>query len=487
MLSAADLLAIEAGGTTPPPQAIDLPLDEGQLDPQFSPVLQRELPHMQTAFDAAAMQGYLQAALFGPSPAYTITACSQGEASFLPDGHVLVRYKLQIENQAGETHKPIVTGRLFRDQLSSAVYLRDKLSPLVSLMRDRPEIAPFASPVAMIEPLNMVIHAFPIDGELPTLVGATNRERMAEILSETLPEVLDETLEIDRCEIELVDYGRQKRAVLRYQIEAHRPGKDKIERRTVYGKVSGDNSAALGAGDIGAARAAVRRQQRHACEYPRDLRLAAGLAGGAAGGHPRQAADRRYAQGAAARQASARCGALARRDDRRQRPDRGADAHIEHQAGPPPNPRRRPGLAAAGAGPGAADLAGAWRALQRWMEQIETYAEQSDALPLAFCHGDFNHGQFVLDGTTPGLVDFDSICQAEPALDLGQFLAYLRVAEKKKDKDAPDELVDQLSARLMDSYIATAGDRDRRRGAAAGPCGDLPGDEHAAAGDPKLA
>jgi ABC-type multidrug transport system fused ATPase/permease subunit len=460
MLSAADLRAIEAGGTAPQPQAIDLPLDEGQLDPQFSPVLQRELPHMQTAFDAAAMQGYLQAALFGPSPKYTITACSQGEASFLPDGHVLVRYKLQIEDQAGETHKPIVTGRLFRDQMTSAVYLRDKLAPLVSLMRDRPEIAPFASPVAMIEPLNMVVHAFPIDGELPTLVGATNPERMTEILSETLPEALDETLEIERCEVELVDYGRQKRAVLRYQIEAHRPGKDKIERRTVYGKVSGDNSAALSGPVTSALRerlfggnSALHVNIPQTYAWRQDLQVA--LLEAIPGKPPIADMLKSRLRGKAAPdvalsleemiEASGRIAALMHTSNIRLGRRRTLDddlASLRRELAPVL--RISPALGAR---------------LQRWIEQIEAYAEQSDALPLAFCHGDFNHGQFVLDGTTPGLVDFDSICQAEPALDLGQFLAYLRVAEKKKDKDGPVELVDQLSERLMASYIAVAGDR----------------------------
>jgi aminoglycoside phosphotransferase (APT) family kinase protein len=110
--------------------------------------------------------------------------------------------------------------------------------------------------------------------------------------------------------------------------------------------------------------------------------------------------------------------------------------------------------------------------LQRWMQQLDTYAEQSDALPLCMNHGDFTHGQIIIAGSIPGLVDFDSASQAEPALDLGLFLAYLRVADKKKEKDkrpaGQDEpLVEQLSERFLNSYLAASGnyieDVDRLR------------------------
>ena len=59
-------------------------------------------------------------------------------------------------------------------------------------------------------------------------------------------------------------------------------------------------------------------------------------------------------------------------------------------------------------------------------------------------------------------MDFDTVCQAEPALDLGQFLAYLRVATHKARKAAGGgaaPLVEQLGRRFLDAYIAAAGDR----------------------------
>jgi aminoglycoside phosphotransferase (APT) family kinase protein len=100
--------------------------------------------------------------------------------------------------------------------------------------------------------------------------------------------------------------------------------------------------------------------------------------------------------------------------------------------------------------------------LNSWLELLSTYAEQSDALPATFCHGDFTHSQILFDGERPGLVDFDSICQAEPALDLGHFLAYLRVAALKARKltpTAPSSTVEDLTERFLKTYAQAMGGR----------------------------
>ena len=100
--------------------------------------------------------------------------------------------------------------------------------------------------------------------------------------------------------------------------------------------------------------------------------------------------------------------------------------------------------------------------MENWLEQLSAYAEQSDALSMGFCHGDFTYTQLVFEGKEAGLVDFDSICQAEPALDLGHFLAYLRVAGLKAEKladGAPNTLVEQLSERFMTTYLTAMGER----------------------------
>jgi thiamine kinase-like enzyme len=97
---------------------------------------------------------------------------------------------------------------------------------------------------------------------------------------------------------------------------------------------------------------------------------------------------------------------------------------------------------------------------QAWLERIETYAEESDPLELHCSHGDYTYSQIIFDGKQSGLVDFDTICQAEAALDLGQFLAYLKAATYKAQKlasSAPADLGGQLGEHFLQAYERAAG------------------------------
>src|SRR5215211_938401 len=160
-------------------------LDE-QLDPLRSPMLQRKLPGVLTAFDSAAMRGYLQAALFGTArPEHTIERC-----------------ELEVKDSTSDRIlQPLVIGRIYPDQATAAAYLRERLAPLAERMRGREEIAPFATPVATIDALNMVVYVFPIDGELPVLVDVTDPRRMRQILGDMLADVHESGLAIQDCQV----------------------------------------------------------------------------------------------------------------------------------------------------------------------------------------------------------------------------------------------------------------------------------------------
>jgi Ser/Thr protein kinase RdoA (MazF antagonist) len=107
--------------------------------------------------------------------------------------------------------------------------------------------------------------------------------------------------------------------------------------------------------------------------------------------------------------------------------------------------------------------------LEAHLDRLATYAEQSDALNLGFSHGDFTHAHVVFEGQQAGLVDFDSVCQAEQALDLGTFLAYLKIAGFRAHQLAGEAsnstLVTELGDRFMNTYLAairrSADDIDR--------------------------
>ena len=195
-------------------------LDGSQLDPVQSPVVRRELPGLMGAFDAELMRTRLQEALFGGArPRAVIETCAPGQGFYYGDCCVL-RYKLEVvEKESGHRSKALVIGRVFRDREASARYLRDRLLPLAAEMRGREEVANLSTPVAALEPLNAVVYAFPIDGELPTLVGATDPRRILEILRVALPTFLGDRSTVEDCRVELAQYGRHHRCVLRYHVE----------------------------------------------------------------------------------------------------------------------------------------------------------------------------------------------------------------------------------------------------------------------------
>jgi Ser/Thr protein kinase RdoA (MazF antagonist) len=93
--------------------------------------------------------------------------------------------------------------------------------------------------------------------------------------------------------------------------------------------------------------------------------------------------------------------------------------------------------------------------LERVRATTESEAARSTGLAPVLCHGDFTHSQVVFDGPRPGLLDFDTVCQAEPALDLGQFLAYLRLAVRKASCGGPP-MEAALAFHLLDRYRSEA-------------------------------
>lgn len=451
-------------------QAAAQPLDRAALDLLNSPVVQSKLPGLKTAFDAETMRRFLQEVLFGKNRAqYHIETCAPGKAIYLGKSCTL-RYQLQVKNSAtGEILPLLVGGRVFGDQLAAAIYLRDRLAPLVELMRGRPETGPFASPVAMIEPLAMLVYAFPVDGDLPTLVGATDLQRMNIVLAEALAATEEAPGAIRDCRIVPVNYARRERCVLRYEL-AMQTADGTIRERVVYGKVSTNNQGAAIAPLIAVLRARGQSNSigtqfaiPHALGFRPDLQIA--LLEGIPGSPRINQLLKARLSGAAEDDALTLEGALTTCAQiaavlhttstslgRRSLLDDDlaalrAEIRVVQQVSP--------------------ELGAQFKA---WLERVATYAEESDPLQICYSHGDYTHAQVIFDGVRSGLVDFDTICQAEPARDLGQFLAYMRVAAHKAGRAAaPDTkpIGEQLGEHFLSSYITAMGarieDSDRLR------------------------
>jgi thiamine kinase-like enzyme len=284
------------------------------------------------------------------------------------------------------------------------------------------------------------------------------------MFNETLPDALTDRFSAQDCRVIPVNYARRYRCVMRYEIAGAVPRSNKPQQRVVYGKVATDNQGAL----IGPVIAALREHlsARSAAEQfniPRSLGFRPDLQLSlleAIPGTPRinQLLKARLSGNgdgnAETLTLEASIDACAR------------IAGILHTSGIALGRRRTLDSELAALRRDIEEVRRVTPELgarfQVWIERIETYAEESDALNFCFSHGDYTYTQLVFDGTHSGLVDFDTICQAEPALDLGQFLAYLRVAAHKASKAAaPGQapVGEQLGARFLATYVAAMGDR----------------------------
>lgn len=371
----------------------------------------------------------------------------------------MLRYQVEAkDNASGEVLEPIVTGRVFPNLSAAAIYMRDKLAPLAARMRRREEVAAFA-PAALIEPLNMVVYVWPIDGELPSLVDATDRQHVIAVFRETLPAMLEHDFVVEDCAIERVSYRRRQRCVLRYTIAGRAADCDEVRRLVVYGKLTA-GGAALTSRMLDALRDQIRPRGggRHVTlprsfGYRPDLQLSLleALPGQALIGPALKARLRGKPPpaGLSVEEMIATCGEVA------------AMLHTSNlQLG------RRHTLDDELIGiqheiattrqfvPDFADQA------QFWLARIAALADQSEPLTLCLNHGDFKPEQLLFDGASSGLVDFDTLCQAEPALDLGKFLADFRLQARKMHKRASGSsaLSEELAEQFLHAYVNTVGD-----------------------------
>jgi hypothetical protein len=89
------------------------------------------------------------------------------------------------------------------------------------------------------------------------------------------------------------------------------------------------------------------------------------------------------------------------------------------------------------------------------LDQIGQRAERSEPAPPVPSHGDFKYDQFLRYRQQFVLIDFELFCQAEPALDLGTFCAYLPPSRPFGWRDAA--AAEALRTAFLRSYESAAG------------------------------
>ncbi len=430
-------------------------------------LFQKNVPVLAEAFHAETMRQILQEALFGANHEhYSIVNCVPGKALYLPDHMINMQYKLTILDKANDqTTVTLVNARLFEDVSSCQRYLENTLGPIAARMNNRPEIKPFANPVRMVEHLKMALSVFPIDGMIPTLGEATDPHKIGSLLRETLPEAISGRFVINNVRLDLAHYGRYERCVLRYSIEGNQIATQTPQPITVYGKVDAEGLGDVTVSIISALRERLQEPDvpyrfriPHALGYFSDLKL---LLMEALPGKPffkellktwtgndsqeSESMETSFESQLTLEGAVRTC-ALIAATLHSSDITLGLQKTLEMQvtqlrAESKMIDRTFPELRTQ---------------IDAWINETVEFSEIYPAMPSCFSHGDFTYTQLIFDGSRGGLVDFDSICQAEPAQDLGHYLAYQRlniIKDQDPDFPVPTEAIERLCALFLDTYV----------------------------------
>jgi hypothetical protein len=400
-----------------------------ELDPLASAFLLSRFPQLTVAMDRALMREHLQRALFDAG-GFDVRACARPKAEVKGDVCWL-QYPLEVRTPNDMASEVTVVGAMFAEPAEAARFERGTLAP--QLARLSPPTVPMPKMTAVIEPLGMAVSVFPVNGVLPTLVDATNPTRIAEILR-SAPALGDDPKLVG---IALVRFRRTRGCVLRYRLQTNHG------LEVVYGKVGSPAAAAPadvvrdGLDALGRQRSSpaggpihIPRLLAHSAEL--DLKVMASVPG-ARPDLRVEAELTRAVDGAALVAAWLHCSGLSIGSVR--------SLEVElSRAREPVEQMKRDSPAVAG-----------W--LNSIIDSLDPVIRQTPAQSVCLAHGDLTPSQLVLAGPRIGVLDFDGLCQAEPAFDLGRFLAYLRVALAKSGNVAGDA----LAARFLERYHTAGG------------------------------
>jgi aminoglycoside phosphotransferase (APT) family kinase protein len=443
--------------------------DLGWLDAAHSPEIEANLPGLASALRADYMRARLQTWLLGSRADHDLEGCEPGKAYLELDG-CTVRYRLALrDKRTGRSRQAIVTGRLFATGRSCAAFLQDQLVPLAAVAQEEAEAGSFETRVGTLPELNMAVHVFPVDPDLPTLIHATDRRRMKEALHLTSGA---EAVDVDECRIEVAHYPRRGRCVLRFELETRGKDAGELRHRALYGKVfmptetPSDHSAVIALRkrlrEGGPARFAIPRAAGFVPELrmvlleevpgvPRVARLIAARLDQSTAGHEEPLGLEQAVDECAAIVATVHASGIDL--GRRRALGDECDAVARELS---MLKRVSPRLGAL---------------LDEAVRRVAAEGAPGEAMERCFCHGDYTPAQVLFDGSASALIDFDNTCQAEPALDLGHFAAYLRLAARKAEMRrgiSASGLGDALSRRFLNHYLAAGppivdGDSLRRR------------------------
>jgi hypothetical protein len=312
---------------------------------------------------------------------------------------------------------------------------------------------------------DVVIHPFPDDPGLPTLPRALDPDLMRKVLGRAVPGTGGDRA-IGRCAVDVVHYPRQGRCVLRYRLSVGAGGSGELRHPVVFGKVYSDGGATAAASALRVLRQGLAvRPDSARVVVPQPLAVVPSLGLFLAEAVPGRTLLPDLVKAACAADGSSPApdpGALS--SALRTAARTAAAIHTCGASGVPLPVRDLTGELAA-TDRDIALLQPVWpeaaarlrRSVARAIEGTGDHPRPTEwaGWPVApvLAHGDFTPGQVLLDGSgRAGIVDVDTLCVAEPALDVGRFLAYLHVTGIRRSRAAWPVLED-MTALFLESYL----------------------------------
>jgi Ser/Thr protein kinase RdoA (MazF antagonist) len=390
--------------------------------------------------DAASMRVLLQEAVDTLRPhAFQVEAYTIDHCKVTPWREIAVALSLTLRSrQTGERSRQIVAGTVFASVDEAERHLQEAR-----------RAEPGATAVTWVPAMSLVVRFFPHDQGLPGLAYATDTAAMMALLTAHLPACRDQGWRIRDLAYEPLQYKPGRLCTLRYTLTLEHAGTPDTSRVDVFGKVYRDERWRRSYALLEATwRASVASQGTWTAARPVAVVDHARLIvqSAVAGRQFRHVLGDLTTENASTgdlQQAQAHVTAVARAVRALQQAPisegpcldgamllAAQDANLEYLR------QVHPALA---------------RELQELRATIARLAMTCPAAPLAMAHGDFAHGNVLLDAGRVGIIDFDRAGQAEPAYDVAYFLTHLMSFALRHPERAPHV------RRLADHFRAAFG------------------------------
>ena len=405
--------------------------------------IHKRLPGLVKAMDESFVAEAVEHQLLGSGA--SVEAIDVGKVWLREDRTCTLSYQLRLADPAGGTSEHTVLGRVLRSDEAAAEYVRHRVRRMTEMRTA--ESGPWMETSAVAAGAGLALHPFPIDPALPTLIGATNPSVVSNLVKfagiDQLPTA------------ETVHHPREGACVLRYHFPE---GPDRSP--DLYGKVYGDDSGDAIARNLKAlTRSPEGAEIDSPVRFPRPLVYSASLRLLITEALPGVALVPQLLKTVLDDDPKhTRKENKKHTDELRNAVRASAEAlAVLHTTTAPASVHSM-----------SDDLAGLRRELDVigsvWPEVADDLRGRVDGLfwnapevpNLVLSHGDFTPSQVLLDNDMAAVVDMDTLCWADPALDVGRYMAHLDVLATKLSGHDARPLVDDLGTAFVESYSAAA-------------------------------